>query len=519
MTNNRLNPQESAKAVYDRLEGDRESYVTRAEECAKFTIPSLFPKEFDNGNTKYDTPYQSVGARGVNNLASKLLLALFPPNAPFFRLDVREDVLKFLEANQAAKREIEQKLVQQEQIILKYIESNQIRVTLHESLKQLIVAGNCLLFLPPKEGGIKMYRLNDYVVERDAMGNVIQMVAKDKLTYATLPEGLRGIVKEPQEANEEVTVYTHIYYNADDQRYYSYQEIDETVLPGYEQNYPVNACPWIPLRLVKVDGESYGRSYVEEYLGDLKTLENLQKAITELASIAATVINLVNPNGITQVRKVANCKNGGFVPGRVEDITTLQLQKAQDMQIAKATADALEARLSYIFMLNSAVQRQGERVTAEEIRYVAGELEDTLGGIYSILSQELQLPLVRRIMAQLQATGQLADLPDNIVTPAITTGVEALGRGHDLNKLTTLLSIIGQNPEASSYIDWSGAVIAIASSLGIDATGIIKTPEQIQQEQQQAAMLQMATAATPNITKGVMDSMNNSNNQGGMTSE
>ena len=204
--NNILNPQESAKAVYDRLEGDRESYVTRAEECAKFTIPSLFPKEFDNGNTKYDTPYQSVGARGVNNLASKLLLALFPPNAPFFRLDVREDVLKFLEANQATKREIEQKLVQQEQIILKYIESNQIRVTLHESLKQLIVAGNCLLFLPPKEGGIKMYRLNDYVVERDAMGNVIQMVAKDKLTYATLPEGLRGIVKEPQEANEEVTV-------------------------------------------------------------------------------------------------------------------------------------------------------------------------------------------------------------------------------------------------------------------------------------------------------------------------
>ncbi|WP_416142518.1 portal protein [Escherichia coli] len=49
-------------------------------------------------------------------------------------------------------------------------------------------------------------------------------------------------------------------------------------------------------------------------------------------------------------------------------------------------------------MPNSAVQRTGERVTAEEIRYVASELEDTLGGVYSILSQELQLPLVRVLL-------------------------------------------------------------------------------------------------------------------------
>lgn len=48
-------------------------------------------------------------------------------------------------------------------------------------------------------------------------------------------------------------------------------------------------------------------------------------------------------------------------------------------------------------LLNSAVQRNGERVTAEEIRYVAGELEDTLGGVYSLLSQELQLSLIRRV--------------------------------------------------------------------------------------------------------------------------
>ncbi len=500
---------ETAKALYERLKSDREPYKTRAEDCAKYTIPALFPKENDNGSTDYETPYQSVGARGVNNLASKLLLALFPANAPFFRLSVRDDVMDYLQQAPEVKQEIEQKLVQIEQTIQRYIESNQIRVTIHEALKQLVVAGNCLLFLPPKEGGIKLYRLNNYVVQRDAMGHVIQMVTVDRLSVATVPEEILRLSSTPyNDPSQDVDIYTHVYFNAEDARYYSYQEIDEKVIPGYEQEFPVDACPWIPLRLVKMDGESYGRSYCEEYLGDLKTLEGLQKAIVELAAIAASIIYLVNPNGITQPRKLQRAKNGGFVPGRVEDVVPLQVQKTNDLQIAKATADAIESRLSYAFMLNSAVQRQAERVTAEEIRYVAGELEDTLGGIYSILSQELQLPLVRRIMIQLISMGQITELPEDIVQPAITTGVEALGRGHDLSKLTTFLQIIGQTPEATQVINWANFIMAVTSACNIDATGIVKTPEEIQQEQQQAAMMQIGTAAAPQIAKGMVDNAN-----------
>lgn len=71
-------PLESAKTLYDRLEQSRQPYVTRAEENAKYTIPSIFPKASDNNYTDYITPYQSVGSRGVNNLASKLMLALLP---------------------------------------------------------------------------------------------------------------------------------------------------------------------------------------------------------------------------------------------------------------------------------------------------------------------------------------------------------------------------------------------------------------------------------------------------------
>ena len=111
-----------------------------------------------------------------------------------------------------------------------------------------------------------------------------------------------------------------------------------------------------------MDGEHYSRSYVEEYIGDLKTLEGLSKAIAEMSAIAASVIYLVRPNGVTQPSKIMKTKNGGFVTGNKEDVTCLSLDKTQDMQIAKMTADAIESRLSYAFMLNSAVQRSGERV-------------------------------------------------------------------------------------------------------------------------------------------------------------
>jgi hypothetical protein len=123
---------------------------------------------------------------------------------------------------------------------------------------------------------------------------------------------------------------------------------------------------------------------------------------------------------------------------------------------------------------------------------MAGELEDALGGIYSILTQELQLPLIKLMMLTSKVT-----FPEGLVEPVIVTGVEALGRGHDYNKLVqfaqTLQQLLG--PEIFAQYSNVDAVIAqIGTSLGIDTEGLIKTPEQRQQEQQQAMMQQAGQA-------------------------
>ena len=84
------------------------------------------------GAQRFVTPYQSVGARGVNNLSSALLLSLLPPNSPFFRLvlDKREkDKLRALDPT--IETEVESSLAEIERAVAREIEVNNIRVGRH----------------------------------------------------------------------------------------------------------------------------------------------------------------------------------------------------------------------------------------------------------------------------------------------------------------------------------------------------------------------------------------------------
>ena len=100
----------TAKERYNKLLTEREHYLDRAEECSELTIPSLIkPEGFTSSSDLYN-PFQSVGARGVNNLASKLLLLLLPPNSPFFRLSIAGDAKKELQDNKEMKTDIEKSL-------------------------------------------------------------------------------------------------------------------------------------------------------------------------------------------------------------------------------------------------------------------------------------------------------------------------------------------------------------------------------------------------------------------------
>ncbi|MCF4099793.1 portal protein [Maritalea mediterranea] len=525
---------EDVASEYERLEQQRNDFLDRARENAKLTIPSLFPPEGSTSASVRHKPYQSIGAHGVNTLTSKLLMTVLPVDAPVFRYSVSDEAVEDLANDPEQRARVEEQLNQVERTVQEEIESIGIRAGLAEALKHLIVGGNVLLYLP-KDGNLKMYRLDRYVVQRDFEGNLLRVIIKETVAKETLSPSVRALIEAPielpsdeaqdQAKESEVDVYT--VFKRDGDSIVSYQTIKNIVLPRSKGRWPIKKSPVMPLRWNIIHGEDYGRSYIDEYYGDLAAADSLSKSLRAAAAAAAKVNPMVNPTGLTRANDVAEAGDLEVISGRAEDVTMLQLNKHADMQVAQAVLQDLIQRLSHAFMMNRSVQRDGERVTAEEIRAMISDIDDVLGGIYSLLAIELQYPLVVRVIDRMERKKMIPKLSSikgadgkPVTTPKVVTGVEALGRGHDFNKYMTALRevIVPLGEQALGEINVSDFIKRAFVSLSIDPDGLLKSAQQKSSEneqnaesQQQAAMQEMLQSAVkgaaPPAAKAMVEGM------------
>jgi hypothetical protein len=506
----------AAQARYEALVPARDPFLKRARDCATLTIPYLMPPEGFKDTSSLPTPYQSLGARGVRTLAAKLLLSLFPPNTPFFKFEMDEFALRQLEAEaggQPLRGEVEKAFSARERATITEMENSQFRVVASLSLQHLIATGNFLLHVPRKDRA-RGFRLDQYVVKRDPSGNVLEIVVKEQVSPTVLPQEVRDAAKKGatnsehsgDSGTEEKTadLYTHIVRKPD--HWSIQQEANGVVIRKTMGTYPLDKCPWVVLRISSQPGEDYGRAYVEEFLGDLDSLEGLSETLVEGSAAAARIIFLVKPNGVTQVRVVSKARTGDVAVGDAADVTVVQSQKATDLRVAREQAQEIATRLSYAFLLNASVQRQAERVTAEEIKFMAAELDDALGGMYALLSSEFQLPVVTLYEDRMERVRQLPPLPKGVSRPLITTGMAALGRGIDLRNLKAFTMDIIQTltPEiAFRYIEATEYIKRSAASYGIDLGGLIKDANQIAQEEQMAQLQALIQNLGPEALKQI----------------
>ena len=474
----------SLKSRWTKLDSERSTVLDRAKECTELTIPSLLVDTTHSEQDTLSTPYQSLGARAVNNLASKLLLSLLPPNAPFFRfVPDKLAMMEIEEQQEGAMAQIQEKLADLELGLAAQIEREALRVPIFESLKLLVATGNALVYRD-KDEGTRVFNLNAYCVKRSPEGKLKEIITREQVEFDDLPEGMTT----DSSKGKSIDLFTSVKWNG--KSYDVFQEALDLEVPGTRGTYTTKTLPYLPLRWTSIHNEDYGRGLVEQYLGDLRSLEGLAMSIVEASAAAAKVLFFVDPVGSTQISTVAKAASGAIVKGRAADVSTLQMDKSHDLNVAYQTMNDIQRRLASAFLLNESARRDAERVTAEEVRLMAGELEDALGGIYSILTQELQLPLIKLMML----TSKIK-FPEGLVEPVIVTGVEALGRGHDYNKLVqfsqTLQQLLG--PEIfAQYTNVDAVIEQIGTSLGIETKGLVKSQEQIQQEQQQAMQQQLS---------------------------
>ncbi len=487
----------SAAERYTVLASARQSVLDRARKASKLTIPGLIPEEGQNEHSTFEQPYQSLGARCVSHLSSALLLALFPPNLPFFRLNVDELTAKGLGEDLG---QTQAQLAILARVVFSLMEGAQLRPAMIEVLRHLIVAGNVLLFAPERAPA-RLFRLDQYVIRLDQTGRLVEAVVRERVYPSTLDESVRNSAGLAGRGDSEmVDVYTVIE-RLDDNVVWR-QEVNGVLVPESQGTAPADASPWIALRWLAVPGSDYGRSHVTEYIGDFLSLEDLYKAMVQFAAEAARIIRMVDPNSGIDIEELAEAETGDFIHGNADRIKTLQLDKSQDWAVMAELAERLEMRLSAAFLLRTGVTRDAERVTAEEVRLVAQELENVLGGTYTVLSAEMQLPLVRRFLHIGVRLNRVPKLPST-VTPVVVTGFDALGRAHGTNRLRAWIAdLLAAGVDVNAILKPDELARRYGEGHGVEGLDdLLKTPDELaadaQAQQAQAAM----TAATPEIAK------------------
>jgi hypothetical protein len=391
-----------------------------------------------------------------------------------------------------------------------------------EVFRHLAIAGNVLVYHPDDGSAMRMWRLDQYVVRRNAQGKLLEAVIEEEIYPSELDDDVREVVRLPEDKAEKeaddkpapqsrteakIKLYTMVLRDEKDNIVH-WQEVNDIEVPGSRGSVKADVAGWQALRWQAVVGSDYGRSMVSEYAGDFLSMEEGWKSVLQYAAEASRIVNIIDPNSGIDVDELAAAETGDSITGYADKIKKLQLEKNADFQILWEILQNIDRRLSRAFLLTADTVREAERVTAEEIRATAQELEDSFGGTYTVLSAEAQAPYARRVLYILSKTKQAPKLPKSIV-PQVVTGFSALGETHEAQAILEWLSALENlfGPETlSQQVDFSQVALRTGTSQGIpDVEGMLKSPDQQAAEAQANQNSQTTAAVAPQLAKGAMD--------------
>jgi hypothetical protein len=484
---------ESPSQCWHRLEAIKQPLMNRFERYAALTIPKLcLPSGHNHATTPVANDYQSLGAAAVNHLNNRILLALFRPGDPFFRLDPGKKTKEKLAAMNLSEADIATALAAKELEAVGVLDRRAVRPKLYQAGRHLIAIGNVALELTKDD--MRVYGIRNFCVKRTATGKLHTLAFHERLKYDELEAKVRGFVPN-RNSDAEVSYYRIIKLQADG-TYRMEQAVDDVVLPldEFGGKWPADKLPYHVLTWDLADEADYGTGLVEEHIGDFEALSALSESLLD-GSVQVTEMRwLVNPAGVTAVEDFRKSRNGDALAGQEGDISAVSGGDPKAIEVAVTVVKLYSERLARAFLLQSAMVRDAERVTAEEIRALALELETAFGGVYSQLGIGWQRPVAFWCLKDIDLDVRGTDLEVTVIT-----GLEALSRNAKLEKLRAALgdlALFEQLPDGlKERIDWKRLAEFVGQGRGIDLAPFILSEEALRQKQEQAMSDEATTAA------------------------
>jgi hypothetical protein len=470
----------------------------RWERLAQLTLPYLYTPQGTNPDRDGAArDFQSLGATSVNHLSTRLMLTLFNPAKPFMRLDPTLEMLAEAAEAGLPEEDLKAALVEGEMAAVKRMDQKALRPKLFEILKHLIVLGNTMMVMDEEDEDLRAISVKHYVVQRSISGKVVRATICEEVLYEELEDDVRAledIVALRKNDGDKVKFYIDIVRSG--KEFTVSQWVEDTKL-DMDKTYSEQDCPYRILCWNLPDEADYGIGLAGEVEGDLEALSDLSRAMIEGALLASEYRWLVNPGGYTKPEDFEKSENGAAIPGLEGDITLLQAaaEVASAIGVQEKIALGYINRLGRTFLLGSAVTRDAERVTAEEIRLLAAEQESGLGGAYSRLAVDLQFPLGLWLLKLVKIV-----VNEREVTPSVVTGLDALSRNGEVEALGRFLDKIvkvAALPEAVlEWLELDVIFTDIGNGEGVKAQKYVKKAEAVlaARRQRQASEVAQATA-------------------------
>lgn len=510
------NPANKTTQRFSQLTPLRNTYLDRAYECAQVTIPYLFPErrptgQGETGTTSVQHDYNTEGAKLVNNLANYYVQTLFPAGRSFVKLRMEEPELAAQEDKGRTKGDIETAFASAERDMRQRFEDMGSREAMLDLLKHLIIGGNSLIY-KPKDSALQIYALDEYVTHRALDGTLNEIITEDRKAVVMLPDDIRDAVIEEMNLKAEnlqdatCALYTHVIRKgidpstpADQQAKNPKNWIVRQSVESSPVGTPYEMTPdemrWFPEVWVRTRREQYGRSLVEEHFGSFWVLSILTEALTQGAVTMADIKYLVKPGSMLDPAALTASASGSFHYGEPEDVGAVQRNHDRDFRLVIDVIELYKRHLGEVFMHLPSQMRDAERVTAEENHLRAQALERSHGGVFSQLAKNLQDPMARLTLAEMNIKG----LDKTGVRIAVVTGFDALARGQENERIILWmrdLQAAQKLPEpVLARLKWKEFMQTTAAGRDVDHSSLIMSQTEFQEAQEAAIAQEQAQAA------------------------
>ncbi len=461
-----------------------------------------------------DRIFDMTAPQAAVRFAGRLQQDLFPPESPFFRLDLGALAAKFPDADAAA-----QHLSDLTDVVQAFFLTGEFDQAAHEFFMDLCAGTAAMLMIAGDEDRPARFLTvppSELLLEPGVYGDVAGVFWSRnwRLSQVTAqwPEAELGAELEraaKEEPHKEIEIHQDTIFEPRTSAEKPWRTVIWTKdAPGplHESRHRVN--PWIVGRYYRLSGETWGRGPATMALPTIKTLNTAQKYTLQAAAISMLGIYTAIDDGVFNPDQAPLEPGAVWTVARNGGVLGPSVSRFPDPRPDLSQLVLNELRMSVgAAMMDQSLPPDGAAVrSATEIAERVKRLASDHIGAFGRLVSEVAIPLVRRAL-EIAFDARL--IPDPIgINPLLIRAkiISPLAMAKDAAKLEGLLNSIGavqtlspERVETTFRMDAAMRRLAVLQGTPQDLLVTEEERAAMQEAQQKAAMAQQAAAMAAEI--------------------